>query len=413
MRRMRLSRTWVVASLFASVAAAPQVGAQQQDPYPATLQFGTGLINTPVAWVSPTWADTWVQTSAKTLPSFPGASMSVSTLLNTNIAIDTHWRWFSVGAAAYSQNPEWGFFGQARLYAERAGSMLPSLAVGVRNIGPYNHEDRLLISHDVHLDPADSTYKKGHDPRYDDLNSTPTAYVVATKSFNFAAGGKMKPTSASLNLGWGSGLFLDDGGLGDNYNRRGTIAPGFFLGARAVMHPTLNTTIQWLVEDDGWDVNLGVIGDWRGISLGLYGTEIEEGGKQKSAPGFNVYNYAKFNVTLGYSGNIIDISRGVILRSRIAGLLVEQERLRREIAARQRRIDVLEVTLRKAQAGELAEIAQRRAQLESQLQQEMEAIRRAEQRLNDMQRQPGSPPPSTHARHDPSGLGHAPAGQLT
>ena len=85
------------------------------------------------------------------------------------------------------------------------------------------------------------------------------------------------------------------------------------------MHPTLNTTIQWLVEDDGWDVNLGVVGDWRGISLGVYGTELEEGGKQKGAPGFNVYNYAKFNVTLGYSGNIIDISRGVIRRSRIGG----------------------------------------------------------------------------------------------
>src|SRR5215210_120533 len=104
MRRKRLGRTWLAAVVLASVAATPPVAAQVLDPYPATLQFGTGLINTPVAWVSPTWADTWVQTSAKTLPSFPGSSMSVSTLLNTNISIDTHWRWFSVGAAAYSQN---------------------------------------------------------------------------------------------------------------------------------------------------------------------------------------------------------------------------------------------------------------------------------------------------------------------
>ena len=401
MRRTRLSRTWLVASLLASVAATPSIGAQQQDPYPATLQFGTGLINTPVAWVSPTWADTWVQTSAKTLPAFPGAPTGISTLLNTNIAIDTHWRWFSAGVAAYSQNPEWGFFGQARLLSERAGSMLPSLAVGVRNVGPFTHEDRHLIAHDIRLDPTDSTYKKGHNPLFEEMSTAGTAYVVATKSFGFAPGGRMKPTSASLNLGWGSGLFLDDGGLEENYNRRGTIAPGLFLGARAVMHPTLNTTVQWLLENDGWDYNLGVVADWRGISMGLYGTELEEGGKKRGTPGYEVYNYAKFNVTLGYSGNIIDISRGVLLRARISGLMAEQDRLRREIAARQRRIDVLEVTLRKAQAGELAEIAQRRAQLETQLQQEMEAIRRAEERLKAMESgrppgtQPTTPPPPT------------------
>lgn len=396
MRRKRLSRTCLVASLLASAAVTAPAGAQQQDPYPATLQFGTGLINTPVAWISPTWADTWVQTSAKTLPAFPGASnLGISSLLNTNIAIDTHWRWFSAGVAAYSQNPEWGFFGQARLLQERAGSMLPSVAVGVRNLGPFQHEDRMLIAHDIGLNTADSTYNKTHDPRYNEMQTAPTGYVVATKSFGFAPGSMLKPTAASLNVGWGSGLFLDDGGLGDNYNRRGTIAPGLFLGARAVMHPTLNTTIQWLLENDAWDVNFGVIGDWRGISMGIYGTELEEGGKKKSGPGFDVYNYAKLNVTLGYSGNFIDISRGVLLRARISGLLVEQERLRREIAARQRRIDVLEVTLRKAQAGELAEIAARRAQLETQLQQEMEAIRRAEERLRQMERTPGSPPPST------------------
>jgi hypothetical protein len=111
MRRMRLGRSLLLVPLLAFAAVASRASAQQQDPYPSTLQFGTGLINTPVAWVSPNWADAWMQTSAKTLPAFPGASnLGISSLLNTNISIDTHWRWFSAGIAAYSQNPEWGFW---------------------------------------------------------------------------------------------------------------------------------------------------------------------------------------------------------------------------------------------------------------------------------------------------------------
>ena len=107
-----------------------------------------------------------------------------------------------------------------------------------------------------------------------------------------------------------------------------------------------------------------------------------------------MYNYAKLNVSLGYSGNIIDISRGVLLRTRITDLEREQQRLRQEIAARERRIRGLEVTLREAQAGELREIARRRTELEQQIQQERDAIRRAMERLEQLERgqRPPTPP---------------------
>jgi len=86
-------------------------------PYGQTLQFGAGYINTPVAWVSRRSADSWLTLSAKDLPSFgKGASASVASRLNSNLAVDTHWAGrFSVGASLYSQNPEFGFFGQALL----------------------------------------------------------------------------------------------------------------------------------------------------------------------------------------------------------------------------------------------------------------------------------------------------------
>jgi uncharacterized coiled-coil protein SlyX len=126
----------------------------------------------------------------------------------------------------------------------------------------------------------------------------------------------------------------------------------------------------------------------------VYGTELEEGGRNGS--GFYVYNYTKFNVNLGYSGNIIDISRGVLLRTRITELTREQQRLNAEIAVRGRRIAGLEVALRKAQAGELAGLASKRAELEKSVQEERDAIRRAEERLRSIQQNqtPSSPAPT-------------------
>ena len=399
MGTMRPSVALLSGGLAALFSAAPLAAQQQHDPYPSTLQFGTGLINIPVAWVSPTNADVFVQTSGKRLPSFPDISkQSVPSLFNTNLSIDTHWRGiFSVGASLYSQNPEYGFFGQVRLLKDQG--FLPSVALGARNIGKFKCEERFLIGHDVHLQ-ADSTYvdKCG----YNGFSTAPTLYGVATKEFALqSVMGRMPSAMMSLTLGWGNGLFSDDGGYGKDYNDKGTIAKGLFLGGRVTAHPTLNTTLQVLAENDGWDWNAGIVGDWRGITLGVYGTELEEGGRSLTKPGRLIYNYTKFNLSLGYSGNLIDISRGVILRTRITDLTREQQRLKYEIAARERRIAGLEVALRKAQAGELAEMQKRRQQLENELNAEREEIRKANERLQQIQ-QGKNPPPSSPSTTPPS-----------
>ena len=380
--------------LLASAAVAQDAPTVLRTPYPATLQFGTGLINIPVAWVSPRNSDVWINTSGKTIDHFVDVdAMNWATRWNTNIAIDTHWLGrFSIGAAAYSQNPEWGFFGQVMLLREEQfGGVIPSIAIGVRNIGPYDHSDRLLIAHDIELEGVE--YVEGRSAVFDNLKSTPTVYAVATKEFGTPAA-----TSGSFSIGWGNGIFSDDGDLGDEYNMKGTIAEGLFLGGRVSFHPTLNTTLSVLAENDAWDWNAGLLFDWRGITLGLYGTELEEGSRDPAKCGLcRVYNYRKWNVSLGYAGNLIDISRGVILRTRVTELTREQYRLRAEIANRERRIRALDVALRRAQAGELADITRRREELERQIQEEREAIRRAEERLENIGRQPPptTPPPSS------------------
>jgi hypothetical protein len=395
MRTMRPGVATFTGALAAMLFIAPHVHAQQTvDPYAMTLYFDTGLINSPVAWVSPRSADAWLNTSAKHLPAFPDASFP--TRINTNIAIETHWLGrFAVGAAAYSQNAEYGFFGRLLLLRDNTFALLPGLAVGVRNLGKFKHEDRFLIAHDIQLQP-DNTYGEHVDSRYKDFKTAPTFYAVATKDFTMRTDANgFASTRFAFNVGWGNGLFSDDGNLGKNYNDRGTIAKGLFLGGRFLTHVSEMSTLSLLAENDAWDWNAGVVFDWRGIQLGAYGTELEEGGKDAS--GFNVYNYAKWNASIGYSGNIIDISHGQLLRARITALQREQERLRLEIAQRERRIRGLEVALGKAQGGELGDIERRRQELETSVQQERDAIRRAEERLRQIQsgqQPPGGVPPA-------------------
>lgn len=402
---MRTLRSSVALSILALGTAAlvsvPAASAQdssatapaeppQNDLYPATLDFGTGLIDDPVAWVSPSSGDVWVQTSAKHIPYnlVNQATLNTSAQWNTNLSIDSHWGGrYELGFSLYSQNPEWGFFGQALLLKEEQGKSWPAIAVGFRNLGPYPHEERMLVGHDVSIDPtgngADIT-----SPFARHFHSTPTLYGVATKSFAIG-----RTSDASLTLGYGDGLFSDDGKLGSSYNDKGTIAKGLFLGGRYAIHPSQNTRLDFLAENNGWDWNAGVVGTWRGISLGIYGTELEEGSKSPTKGTFySVYNYTKVNFSLGYSGNLYDIGRGAMLRSRVAELQREETRLHLELAKREERITTLDDQLRKAQAGELAEVAKRRQQLESEIQAERDAIQKAEDRLKALQQGDQKPP---------------------
>jgi hypothetical protein len=297
----------------------------------------------------------------------------------------------SVGASLYSQNPEWGVFGQALLLRDGDAGFLPAIAVGARNIGKYDHEDRFLIAHDVVLDSTGS-YEDIVVSRYEKFDTSPTLYAVMTKEIPLSADSENGRRAMSVSLGYGNGLFRDDGDLGDQYNNSGTIARGLFLASRFVTPLSANSSLTVLAENDGWDWNAGIVAEWRGVTVGLYGTELEAGGRDGAEEGFNVYNYTKFNFTLGYSGNVRDISHGVVLRSRITEMSREQHRLRGEIASRERRITKLEGELAQARLGELARMDQRRRELEQAVQAEREAIKRATDRLRELEQTGGKPP---------------------
>ena len=399
MRRPPPGRAWVIVAFATAVAGSAGNAQQQVQPYAQTLQFGAGFINTPAAWVSRRSADSWLTLSAKDLPSFGDPSKNgLASRLNSNFALDTHWGGrVSLGASLYSQNPEWGAFGQALLIRDGDLGFLPALAVGARNIGRYKHEDRFLIGHDVVLDSV-GQYDDIVVSRYDNFKTSPTLYAVMTKEVPLSGVSDRGQTSMSFSVGYGNGLFREDGGLGDKYNNSGTIAKGLFLGSRLVLHPSGNSSLTLLAENDGWDWNAGVVAEWRGVTLGVYGTELEAGRRDGEAEGFNVYNYTKINFAVGYFGNVRDISHGVVLRSRITEMTRESRRLRYEISSRERRIHRLETQLADARSGELVRLDQKRQQLEMDLQAEREAIKRASERLKALEQsgtRPAPRPPTT------------------
>jgi hypothetical protein len=354
----------------------------QPDPYPASLDFGTGLIDIPVAWVSPNSSDFTLSYGAKRIPSPAVLTGGAFSYWNGNVALDTHWlNRFDVGVSLYSNNPEWGLFGQLQLIHDgEFASFLPGIAIGARNIGPDNHEERFLIGTDVTVDSAGHQHEIT--PSYfKQFHTTPTLYAVATKSIAFRSN---VLSSISLTIGGGDGLFSQDGNLGAAYNRSGTVVRGMFFGARTVSHPSPNTTISLVGENNGFDYNAGVVGGWRGLSLGVYGSELESG-SARSASSLDIYNYRKWNVSFSYSGNFRDVAHGHWLRTQITQLEREQQLLRVDIAQRERTITRLQVRLGKLKQGDIGDAANQRALLEQELEQERQAIQRANDRLKQLQ----------------------------
>jgi hypothetical protein len=364
----------------APVAEAP-VPSAAAEWYPATLDFGTGLIVDPVAWISPNSSDFWISYGAMHLNA-PAGGVGTPSHWNGNLAIDTHWaQRFDVGVSVYSNNPEWGFFGQ--VLAVRDGqfaSFMPAITLGARNIGPYPHEERFLIGTDVVVDSLGQTHEAT--PAYfKKFRTAPTLYAVATKSI---AINTKALSSISVTVGGGNGLFSDNGGLGAAYDRSGTIVRGLFFGARTITHPSPSTTVSLVGENDGWDWNAGVVGGWRGVSAGLYVTGLDKSSTVSPAS-LNIYNYRKFSIALGYSGNFRDVVSGHVLRTQITSLEREQQALRIEISHRERLITQLQTRLTQLQQSEFGDVAKQRQQLEQELQQERDAIERANERLKQLQ----------------------------
>jgi hypothetical protein len=386
---------------FSAAVVLPGV-AKAQETYPQTMYWGAGLIDIPVAWVSPVTGDFGVNFSGKT---FHGAKaspgFSVLNGLNTNGSLSfSFFGRVEAGVSIYSDNPEWGLFAQGLLLNEedfrpKSGAIrwMPSVAVGVRNIGPYDHIDRFTAGYNL-FPGTEANPGKQHDvdSLHANFETGNTVYGVATKSFALS---EINPgwgkTTVSLTFGYGNGLFKNDGGLGSAYaaNSWG----GAFGGVKVDLYPTKSSTLSFMAENNAWDYDIGAAYEWHGLRAGAYWTELGASRSDTTSSASKLYGYSKFAFTLGWQNNVMALLRGHTLERRVAELERQRQLLLSEIGARQQRISSLELEINRYQAQNLLELEQRRAQAEQELRSEREALQRLEERLHKLEQD--APPATT------------------
>lgn len=386
---MPLSHRLRAAVAFAGLlASAPALRAQGPalTAYTPTLISGTGLINAPVAWVSPEHGDIWTSISARDI--YQGVTYSPKpsgSVWDLTMTADAHlFGRVSVGGSIYgTKNQQVGL--HASLLALRqpkdAPWFLPSVAFGVRNFGSSKRQDRFVTGAKRVVDvlPASQRASRG------DINGAPTVYGVATKEFT------RENVSLGLTAGFGSGLFSESGGMDTVYNKSGTLAKGLFLGGRLAYAMSPDSRLSVIMENDGWDWNMGAVVNWGHFVVGMMLTEIEE---TKGIPANEpLANWTKTALVVGYNGSIPDIIRGSRQRREAVELQLEQQRLKREVKQRETRMNELEAQIAKARTRADAEANAQRAALEKALEAEREAAKRAADRLQQVK--PGAKPPET------------------
>jgi hypothetical protein len=404
----RLASTAAVA---AALLAAARPAAAQED-YPQSLYWGSGLVDIPVAWVSPLTGDFALNYTGKNFKQDPNRTkINYSGTINSNLAFSfSMFGRVEAGIAAFSSNPEQGFFARGLLideafFRERGGFarwVIPSVALGVRNIGPYNKIDRFGIGYDL-LPPDGANPNARHvaDSLHRAFDTGNTFYGVATKGFSLA---EIRPNWPDLSLaftvGYGSGLFKDHGDLQEEaYASNAT--GGLFYGVKTEFAPGPHMNLTLMAENNAWDYNAGASLSYRGIRAGLYFTEIGAGSAEPrdEDPSTYYFNYSKVAFSLGWQSNIFALLKGDFLQNKAAQLERRRQALLAQITERQRRIASLELEINRYEAQNLLELEQRRAQAEAELRQEREALRRLEERLKRVEQQ--NPPRPTPPQAPP------------
>ncbi len=403
---MKYAFRYGIAAVGLAIVAA--TAAQAQVTYPPALNWGAGLVDIPVAWVSPISGDMAVGYSGRMLQSDPELTkLSWSDRMNQKLSMSlTGWGRLEAGWAAYSENPEWGFFGKALLLNENdlndGGFMhwiVPSLAVGVRNVGPYSHIDRFGSGY-ILTPPQGPGGNSMHvaDSLHQNFNTGNTVYGVATKSWSLQQiSSTMPDLDLGLTVGYGNGLFKEDGGLGTAYAKHAT--GGLFYGANVNFTVSPHLTMTVMGENNAWDYNVGASLLYRGVRAGVYLTELGAGSAAFNTGRYNL-DYQKVAFQVGWQSNLFALVHGDFLERKEASLLRERQGLLAEIAVRQQRIAALELEINRYEAQGLLDLEQRRAAADVQLREERASLQRLEDRLKRVEQQ--LPPEATKTPTQPN-----------
>ena len=379
-----------------------------QTEFPQTLNWGSGLIDIPTAWVSPISGDfalNWSARALQTSPAVPEYQNSLAATGAIQVSLFDH---AEVGMSVLSKDFEHGFYGQLLLwnadnFRGRTGSFLPSLAIGMRNIGPYDHIDRFGLGYEQAVNPGGGTAPLiAVDSVHRSFSTANTVYGVATKSFSLADLRSSWPdVGISLTLGYGNGLFSNHGSL-PTRDYAADATGGLFYGIKTDFRPTTNTLLSVMAENNAWDFNVGTYVSYRGLRAGVAVTELGAGSPKFAAgdPASALYRYTKLNFSLGWQSNFLALLRGNLLENRVAQLRKERDELLAEIGQRQERVAQLQGQIHRYEAQNLLELEERRAQAQNELETETDTLHRLEERLRRIESETtgtAAPPPTPTA----------------
>lgn len=343
----------VAQAAFGALLVAPAVLGAQRPAFAPTLFWESGLINAPAAYVAPLGGDISFNFVRVTLT---GSETQPDLARNTNYNLSlagSLWGRGELGISVFTGDPSSGLFGKVMLVDQTNGTWrrglihwLPSVAVGVRNIGGEILLNRLASSGSTRITEA------------------PSLYGVATRTIALGAvraGDDPRPAAQiSLTAGWGTGLFRDDGGLGSAYAP--SAALGAFGGVTLDFATASLSGLSLIVEHDAWAMNAGVRGDFRGIRLAAYATELD-GAK-------------RFALSMGWQANILTILRGNRLEQRTAQVERAQGDLARQARQAEQRIELIQGQIDALRAIASQQQTVERTDLERRLREEQDALKR-------------------------------------
>lgn len=360
----------LVLALAASLPLAPAQLLSQRPTFGPTLFWESGLINIPTAAVPPLHGDVAVGLSHIRLDSarLPvGHRQPASTNLTASVAL---WGRVEAGLSVVSGDFKNGAFAKVLLVDQTDGiwrtgmaHWLPSLAIGVRNLGSQTHLTRIATTGS------------------DSLETAPSLYGVGTRTFALTQPDDHGRAGAQLSLtaGYGTGLFRDDASSGSTYSSRKT--GGIFGGASLDFVTGPYSTFSLMAEQDGWGMNAAARIEFRGIRFMVGAMELGA----KDPPAAGGFGGQKLVASFSLQANWLTLIRGNQLEARTAKLEETEQARRQEVRVQQQRVDALQGQIDAMRAISTEEKSAERAALERQLKEEQAALQRLQELLKASQ----------------------------
>jgi uncharacterized protein YhbP (UPF0306 family) len=341
--------------------------AAQRATFTPTLYWDSGLIDTPVAWVSPLGGDLSFHATRVAMDSTaPLGPKSGSKSYNVSMSASL-WGRAEVGFSVFTSDLRGGLFAKGLIWDQQDGAFrtgmvhwMPSFAVGMRNVG------------------IEKGLTRWAEPGQAGFNTSPTLYAVATRTFavgEVSEPGARAKTQITVNAGVGNGLFSDNGGLGSLYAKHAT--GGFFGGAKVDFATSRFSNLAIIAEHNAWDYNVGAVYEVQGLRFAAYLLEADAGSASKSS-----WSYSKVAFSIGWQTNALALVRGNRMEERVAQMERERDQLSREIRAGEARVSALEGQLRTVEGATEADRRAQRELLEQKLKEEQDALKRLQERLN-------------------------------